>query len=303
MQLKLFFFVFFIVFLSFPLWAGKEIVFRNQTQVYAQRDKNAEVIGVYERGDSIPISNIKYGQWRKVIAEVDGKRRVGWIFIKDVKGSKVKESREIESARDRAEGNAPVYHLKNGVGILGAISYAYQGSGSLKFHTDTPGLDLDSNFSAVKGANFYFGFFGDYSLSKTTILRGYLLQRKMNRAGTGQVNVSGAPNSSFRIEQDLLSLGAQLKFYSGPKAIFWWGPGVEIGKTTKMRVDVTTAIDEMHVDTVEKPMFVILTAAAGYDYHISGNFFILPEFRLGIVPNGKPFGAVFEILIPVSYQF
>ena len=270
---------------------------------YADKNQNSEVIGVYGKGDSIPISNIKYGPWRKVIAEVNGQKKIGWVYIKDIVGSHIKNSSEIQDAKREREGESPVYHRKTGIGLFGALSYVYQKSGTIDFNTmNTGGVTLAANYSAVKGNNFFLGLFGDFNLSPKTAMRVYFAQRSMDRSGSATIQNNSA--TSFRIEQSLMSLGAALKWYSSPSAIFWWGPGLEIGKTTKMTVHGTTAsTGTVDADASKKPTFAMLTLGAGYDYNISGHFFVLPEARFGVVPNGSPFVMVFELMIPVAYTF
>jgi len=63
-----------VLFISEVSLAVKEVIFRQQTQVYSKRSENSEVLGVYDRGDTIPISSKTYGAWRKVIVDVSGKK-------------------------------------------------------------------------------------------------------------------------------------------------------------------------------------------------------------------------------------
>ena len=281
-------------------YAINEVIFRQQTTVYSKRNENSEVLGVYDRGDAIPISNKTYGRWRKVIVDVSGKKQVGWVMSKDIRGARIRDS-SVRKIREEEDTGVMNYRRRTGVGIIGNLSYNYQTKGDVTF--DSGGGWVTAEYSSLSGANIFIGLFGDFNLSPTMAIRGYIAMRNLNRSGSMTVNVPGGGSGNFTIKQDMLALGATLKFYSSEGAIFWWGPGLEVAKTSKISIEGSTNISTIKGDIRELPTLYIATISAGYDFHLKGRFFILPEFKFGIVPNGDPMMITTEILIPIAFTF
>ncbi len=280
--------------------AVKEVIFRQQTQVYSKRNENSEVLGVYDRGDTVPISSKVYGAWRKVIVDVQGKKTVAWVLTKDIRGARIKDSKARQMEEDEKDGQIS-YRRRTGVGIMGNLSYVYQTKGSVNVQTSIPGITPEVSYSSLSGANVFVGLFGDFNISDTMAIRGYFAMRNMKRSGSA--STQGA-SGNFTITQDMMALGSTLKLYSSKNAIFWWGPGLEIAKTTKFEVKGSTPIDTSFEGTVtEDPLYALATLSAGYDLNLSGRFFILPEIKVGIVPNGDPILMTFEVLIPIAFTF
>jgi hypothetical protein len=286
-----------LIIAGFNSYAVKEITFQKQTRVYAKKNMSSEVLGVFDSGDTVPYSDKVFGPWRKVLVDIHGKKTVGWILAKDTHGAKIKETKHKIGEE---KSSIPIYRKKNGVGLMGNLSYVYQSKGDVTF--DNAGTPATAQYSSLSGANVFLGFFGDFNYSKTIAVRGYFSMRNMKRAG--KVTSSGS-SGNFTLTHDLMALGTTVKFYSSPNAIFWWGPGLEIAKTTKYSISGSTDLvaTEIHGDITKKPIYALLTISAGYDFNLSGNFFVLPEFKFGIVPNGSPMAATIEILIPIAYTF
>lgn len=287
-----------LIFAAETSLAVKEVIFRQQTHIYAKKSENSEVLGVYDRGDAIPISNKNYGPWRKVIVDVGGKKKMGWVLTKDIKGAKLKDSgmRRLEENERKGVLN---YRARNGVGLLGSLSYVYQTSGDIQF--DFGGAQT-ATYSNMSGANVFLGVFGDFNYSPTMAIRGYLATRNMKRSGS--VVLPSNETGNFTLTHELLALGTVLKFYKSPTAIFWWGPGLEIAKTTKFSAKGSTStFPSIEGNVSEDPLYALVTLNAGYDFNLSGRFFVLPEAKIGVVPNGDPMVITFEILIPVAYTF
>ena len=281
-------------------FAVKEVIFRQQTQVYSKRSENSEVLGVYDRGDTIPISNKVYGAWRKVIVDVKGKKKAAWILSKDIRGARIKDSKARLMEEDEKDGEV-LYRRRTGAGVMANLSYAYQTKGSVNIETGVPGVTPPLSYSSLSGANVFIGFFGDYNYSDTLSIRGYLALRKLTRSGSASFEGS---SGTFNIVQDMMAVGATAKFYANRNSIFWWGPGIEVAKTTKFVVEGGTAADpDLSAKVTEEPMYIMGTLSAGYDLNLSGRFFILPEFKVGIVPNGDPMLMVFEVLVPIAFTF
>lgn len=294
--------IFALVLIAENSHAVKEIIFRQQTQIYSKRNENSEVLGVYDRGDTIPISNKVYGKWRKVIVDVSGKKQIGWVPTKDIRGARIRDSKDRKIEQDEKDGVVSYRH-RNAVGIIGNLSYNYQSKGDVTFETNT-GTPLKLDYSSMSGANVFISLFGDFNLSKTRALRGYFSMRNMKRSGSASVDVMGGGTGNFTIIQDMIAIGSTLKFYSSPSSVFWWGPGLEIAKTTKFEVKGSTAVGSDIVGTInDDTIYFLGTVSAGYDLNLGGRFFILPEAKVGLVPNGDPMIMTFEVLFPIAFTF
>jgi hypothetical protein len=295
MQKKFSILVIALVLFSQASFAEKDVVFRKKTHVYAKKSENSEVLGVYDKGDSLPISSKPYGGWKKVIIDVGGKKKIGWVSSKELRGAHLRDS---DSHSTSKESKIPNYRDHMGVGIMGNLSYVYQSKGSLTF--DSLGTPTTANYSSLTGANVFAGIFGDFNYSKTVAIRGYFSMRNMKRSGKAEV---GGNSGNFILTHNLMALGTTVKFYASPNAIFWWGPGLELAKTTKYSLSGSIGPATVDGEISKSPLYAMLTISAGYDYNLSDRLFVLPEFKFGIVPNGAPMAAVLEILIPIAYTF
>lgn len=283
---------------STEAWAAREVIIRKQTYVYAKQNETSEVLGVYDRGDRIPISSKTYGKWKKVIVDVGGKKRVGWVSAISLRGAKIRNTKDLNAEEEDTRGT-PRYRSKTGIGIIGNLSYVYQTKGELT--SEISGLPSALSYSSLSGANAYISLFADFNLSNTMQLRSYFSMRKAKRSGSASFQ-GGSGNTI--INQDLMGLGATLKMYSSRNSIFWWGPTIEIAKTTKFDlVGSTNNTINIIADIKDDPTYALAAVSAGYDFHLNGRFFILPEVRFGLVPNGDPIIATFEILIPIAFTF
>lgn len=288
-------FITFVVIFILPLhcFAVREIVFRKQTTVYTDKSKDSEVLTVFEKGEHTPISNKSYGDWRKIVVDVDGKPTVGWVLAQDLKDAKLLE-RKDPFYKD-------VYHLnKMGFGVLGAFSYAAQGQRTVNPSDGSAPADITS----MGGTSLFFGALVDYPFSETFVLRGEILFRKMYRTGAGSFQGGSAAN--IQLDQSYLSGAVTAKFYLDSESNFWYGPGVEVAKLTTNRlvyvVNVTGG-EQVTTDGISLPTFILVSGAFGYDIHLTKKFFILPAARLGIMVNANPIAFVFDVLVPITYSF
>lgn len=279
------------------VWSAQELVFRQQTQVYSKANIKSDPLTVYERGDRVPVSKENYGAWKKIIVEVDGKKQIGWVLVRDLKGARIQEKDEEKVATPSGKRKKldPVYRKKIGVGVAGVLSYYKQGSGSVDLN-NTESTSL--NFSDLDGTGVYFSIFGDMPLTSKMNLRGYFSLRSLERSGTGTFPPNTV-NRSVNIDQTSLSVGSTLKFYSHTDGNSWWGPGLELAMTDKSDVTASSQTTTFKDD----PLYIFVHLAAGYDIRFFSNVFILPEFRIGAAVNGDPLIINAEILIPFAYRF
>lgn len=286
-----------LVVMTFQAQAALELIFRTQTRVYGKRNARADVVTVYERGDRVPISRETYGAWKKIVAEVDGKKQIGWVLVRDIKGARIQEKDDEKVITESGERKrlAPVYRRKTGAGFAGVLSYYKQGGGEADLNNvSAPQL----KFSGFDGTAVYFSGFADWVVGSTTNLRTFLSLRNLERSGTGTY----PPDTTSRtvnLKQTGLSVGATLKLYSNPNGISWWGGGFEVVKASKN--DVTSS--NISASYKDEPFIFFANASLGYDINIYKNIYILPEFRLGVGINGDPLIINAEVLIPVGFSF
>lgn len=285
-----------ILFMAQGLWAAQELVFRQQTKVYSQRNPKAKVLTVYGKGDRVPVSSGKYGAWKKIIAEVRGKKQVGWVLNRDIRGAKI-QNKDVDHAYTPSgiRRNLPrTYRKKIGAGVFMSLSYYNQGSGDQELE----GTYATMKASSQSGMAPYVGVFGDFILGAKMNLRGYLAMRDMSRSGDA-IFPPGVDSKSTRINQKGISLGSTLKIYSHPDSSSWWGGGLELTKVSKTEIEASGG-----KASFKKDLFYIFGhLALGYDFQLYKDIYILPEFRLGAAFNGEPFILNAEILIPVGYRF
>lgn len=227
---------------------------------------------------------------------------MGWIKVAEAKGAKIRV-REDGDALDPKNPNAPIYRKKTAVGILSSLSYVYQTGGEAKYTTTNGTFTAD--YDKATGVNFYFGFFADFNISDRTSLRGYFSLRTMDRTGSAKIKESGL-DRDFRLQQEMISIGSTLKWYTNSRSQIWWGPGIEVAKSSDFKFisDKREANDnDISADVSDDPIYVFLSLNAGYDVHLGGNFFLLPEAKFSVIPNGDPLIMNLEVWIPVSYAF
>lgn len=277
------------------VWSAQELVFRQQTKVYASRNPKADVLTVYERGDRVPVSKENYGPWKKIIAEANGKKQIGWVMLRDLKGARIRkvDEEKVTTPSGVRKKLQPVYRKNTGVGFAGNLSYYKQGSGEEDLQNGSR-----MNYSGLDGTAVYLSVFGDFELTSTLNLRGYIALRDVGRSGNATYP-PGTDSRSTNLDQTGFALGSTLKFYSNSDSNKWWGPGIEIMQVSKSDVTATSVTTGYKDD----PLYVFAHLAAGYDFHLFNSIFILPEVRLGAAVNGSPFILNFEILIPFAYRF
>lgn len=243
------------------------------TPVYSRPDKDSELLGKLKGGREVEVEK-KSAQWIKVIIKTSKGKKRGFIAV--------------EENSDLDEGESEDH---SGFRIGLSVFYTYYTQSSRVF-TDTDGNQSD--ISNLTGSDPYFGFLVEHPYSKKLVLRGGLSFRTINLKGTvkyrsGSVTTADTP---VEIKQDFFSILAGAR-YSLWGAI-WGGVFGEFALGSKSTVFGANT---------EKPSYFILQPAMGYDYKITQNFFVMPEFRLGVFLNTKPFMLNPEAMITSGYEF
>ncbi len=280
-----------LVLVPLDAFAVHEVVFRKQTTVYSKKSKDSDVLTVFEKGEHVPISSKDYGEWRKVVVEIDGKPTAGWIIATDVQDAKLIERTDPF--------NMDIYHLnKWSIGVLGAFDYSAQGE-RIVSPVGTPNVDI----SSLGGTAFFFGIMSDIQLKENFGVRAEILFRKSARTGSG--TFVGGSAANIELDQTYLSGVLLAKWYLDKDSNFWYGAGLELAKLTASTLiySVNGGSNNVTTDGLTMPFFVLVDAGFGYDVHLSKRFFILPTMQLGVMVNAAPIILSFDVLVPVVYTF
>ncbi len=283
-----------LILLLLPLnaLAVQEVVFRKTTMVYENQSKDAAVLTVYEKGERAPLSSKTYGTWRKIVVDIDGTQKVGWVLAEDIKGARIIERSEPFDYE--------VYHLNKGsIGILGAFNFVSHGGQTIDSEGSYP---PNVEVSSLSGGALYFGVYSDLHWKQDFSIHLELLFRKASRSGPGTF-IAGS-DAEVELDQSFMSLGAMGKWYLAPESNFWYGAGLEIAKlsTSKMIWSVNGGDEFVANEKIESPVLFMLTGGLGLDIHVVRRFFVLPEVRGGLMVS-DPLVFVFELRLPVVYTW
>jgi hypothetical protein len=254
--------------------SAETYISEGSTPVYSKPDRGSELLGKLKDGREVEIEK-KSSKWIKVILNTSKGKKKGFIPV-----SASASETEVESPSEFGG-------FRLGISIF--YTYYYQSS---RVFTDTDGNQSD--IGTLTGSDPYFGFLAEYPYSKKMMMRAGFSLRKINLKGTvkyrsGAVTTTDTP---VEIKQEFFSfLGGVRYSFWGP---LWGGIFGEFAVGSKSTVFGTDG---------EKPSYFILQPAVGYDYKFAKNFFVLPEFRLGLFLNTKPFMFNPEVMISTGWEF
>jgi len=195
-----------------------------------------------------------------------------------------------------AEDSQNIYHHGNGVGLM--VLYSFMSQGQRQFEDKQGGSPVQ--IGTLAGTTIFAGVFIDYSLRPNITLRVNTLLRTTDLKGSTLVS-SGSEVQSLRLQQSFFSFGGSIKYYPSSEKSFWYGAGVELARGRS--VNLVMGGDQANLDPGLFPTFVIYQLEIGYDFHIAGKFFILPEIRGGVVSNAKPVILNGEFLLSTAFRF
>ena len=136
------------------------------------------------------------------------------------------------------------------------------------------------------------------------MLRPYLTFRSTKFKGEAELvgSINALRPAQVTLEQSFLGLGLMAKFYGVSTDSFWYGGGIELGNGTKSELVIDDGIP-LKVDGDDKPFFALLYGAIGWDIPAPGAMWLVPDIRLGVVPNNDPMIMYFEVYLSGAYSF
>ncbi|MCB0364767.1 MAG: hypothetical protein H6624_04690 [Bdellovibrionaceae bacterium] len=288
-----------VLFLAFaglftaPAWAILDLYVQDDLPVYEEPEKGARQVSRLTRGDRVVISSKIYGAYRKVLVTYGGKRRGGYVRISQLRRSYIKSREDVELEGKR------IYSQDYALGLSLIGSYMRQGARSFS----TSSAD-QYDISAFASTTFFFSLFADIPWSKTMMLRPYLTFRSTKFKGEAELvgSINALRPAQVTLEQSFLGLGLMAKFYGVSTDSFWYGGGIELGNGTKSELVIDDGIP-LKVDGDDKPFFALLYGAIGWDIPAPGAMWLVPDIRLGVVPNNDPMIMYFEVYLSGAYSF
>lgn len=272
-------------------WAILDIYVQDDLPVYDKPEAGSREVSRLTRGDRLVISPKIYGAYRKVLVTYGGKRQGGFIKISQIRRSYIKDRDEEELAKQR------IYNRDYGLGLSLIASHMRQDG--RKF---TTGAADTYDISPLTSTTFFFSIFSDVPWSNTMMLRPYLSFRSTKFKGEAELvgSINPLRPAQVTLEQSFLGIGVLAKMYDGPRDTFWWGGGIEVGSGDKSNLIIDDGIP-LKVEG-EKPLYVLLYGSIGWDVPAPGAFWLVPDLRLGIVPNNDPIILYLEAFVSVAYS-
>lgn len=270
--------------LSAPAWAKLDLYVEEPLTVYSKPDLSAKSDLQLSAGQKVLISPKIYGSWRKVLVRHQGQRVIGYVRVRDLVHSYIREGGyEAELRRSYGESSA--------FGISMISSFMEQGDRQIKTSVeDVFTVDKMTSHSS------FISLFYDRPVENRAVFRVSLGLRQTQFIGKTHLQNSTA-EAHVKVEQTLLALGFAAKFYSPRFLSLWWGGMVEVARGSSVSV---TLGDEVQ-NREEKPFFVLTTVDAGWDFHVTSDFYILPSVRLGAVVTTQPYIPTVEALLSFGY--
>ncbi len=281
-----------VVFVS-PAGAVLDLHVQETIPVYFSRNKNSRVVSTLMKGDVVVIAPKTYGAHRKVLVTYDGERRPGYILSSAMVRSFIRDRDEVE----RLSADVMDYRRAHGMGLSIVGSYLRQGGRTIT--TSDAGVNYE--VSTMTSLTAFFSVFYDYPVNEKWVFRPYLTFRQSKMKGNAKVSGSSNSNPTATMSQNLFGLGMLAKRYKSN--YFWYGAAFELAKGGDVSVQVR---DGINLDATEKGLaFVaILQAAAGVDIPMGrSGLFLLPDFRVGAIPNSNPFTLTVEVFISLAYAY
>ena len=275
-------------------WAILDLHVQESLPVYSSMNGKGEEVSVLVKGDVVVISPKTYGAYRKVLVTYDGKRRAGYVLAEKIVRSFVRDRDEEE----RLSANTLDYKRARGMGLSIVGSYLRQGARSI----NTPAATYD--VSSLTSFTIFFSIFMDYPLADRWVIRPYLTFRQTKFKGDASIRgLTSTIRPQVTISQNLLGLGVLGKRYAASNSNFWYGGSLEIAKGNGVSAKIT---DQISIDAKDEklPLFAIIQGALGFDIPLGqSGLFLLPDARIGAIPNTNPFILTFETFISMSYAF
>ncbi len=272
--------------------AATELIAKKKIKVYSSRSRSSRVLTILRSGESASVSKKNYGRWYKVLVYSGGKRRTGFVTKASTRGSKIRRKASRSRSRRSSEG---LYHSEFGLGVNGVVAYTSQDEREFDNGDGSPVV-----IEKLTGTSVFFGFFGDIPISSRFTLRAGLDFRTNEM--TGEFGIEGQDTQTVELTQSFLAFSAILKFYPWATGNYWFGGGLELANGTSVDLKYANS-DEVEVGDEDLPFFIFVQIVTGYDLHIAGPVFLIPDVRIGAVINTSPMIFDVEGRMNVAYRF
>jgi hypothetical protein len=287
-----------VVLLVFPLlfsnfcWAILDLHVQEDLVVYEKASSDSKPISQLAKGDVIVVSPVIYGSFRKVLVMHDGKRVPGYVLSQKIKDSYIVD-RDDEIAKEREE---QVIKRRYAFGLFGGFFFMQQNPNS---YADTTGANI-YNSSYLTSTDPVFGFYLDVPTTDQLIIRPYLsfrnTQLKGNATNPNAVNPLTIP--TVEIDENLVGLGALLKYYPFASGSYWLGFAGEYAYATTASGTILNQIP-FTVANLKKQNYGIAQFATGFDI-LFNDFQLSPELRAGEVLTAKPSIIDVEFMVGIG---
>ncbi len=265
-----------VLFVGLPAIAAEKIVLHEDLNVYSTAKAATAPKWKLRRGQTITASSSAQGGFRRIRATAKGKSITGYVLDSDID----ENSRDSEPAPS---------------GLLG-FSYIFSQI-SQKNHDLNTNDDTTYEISRFSGATQFFRVFYDRRLTPSLIGRASVVKRETETAGNAVVKGATAV-SDIVLTQSFLGAQAEL-LYATPD--FWVGGGLEVSKGTSVNI-VTKSGPIIDDNGLDMPFFTIISLGTGAYFGPVARFYIMPEFRAGIVVTTDPMTQLYEVLLNVGYK-
>jgi hypothetical protein len=263
------------------------------TPVYERPSKESRLLGRFRAGIRVVVAAQEEAGWRQVYFLDRGRKRRGWIQEEDLAGAfpDLPKTQGKFSAR---------YKDRGGLGLSLVTSYVNQKDRSLALSDEISVYDI----SSLSGFSYWLSLFYDWPMSSKWGLRLYGTYRRLRYEGEARLQAVGGGSSStdnLEIEQSFMGLGATMKYYFSGGANWWGGFGLEASRNISL--DISAGGEKVPVEDEDKPFFFFPYLSAGWDKPLKGNFYFVPEAKLGVVTSLKPTAYLAEIHWAFSYHW
>lgn len=267
---------------------------REPLSVFMEPNEFTKEIIRLEPGETVVVSPRIYDGFRKVLVNIRGRRRSGYIPTRKIRRSIIRE-RGAQAQSQWGE----AYNDEIAVGVATVYSYLRQGESGFQ---ESDGL-TNWLFSELTSTTLFFSLFVDLPFDDTLGFRVYLAQRTTEFSGTArQESVSPTPTQGpIKREQTLLALGAVAKIYPQFASRWWWGGGMELAKGTS----VNLSLNGIDIETTEQdlPFFLSFFGSVGGEFPVFKSVYLTPDIRVGSIATTKPFSVLAEGFMGVAYRF
>ena len=258
-----------------PFFARGEIL---ELSVYESLDvykkpNGRKRISQLDRGDRVVISPRIYGNYRKVLITYKGKKRSGYIAIKDIVRSTI--ASQSEKFLDYR-----VYKNRKSMGINTTLFFSQIGEQNIQTVNENT-----YEVGKLKMFASYLALYGQYPWGSRKAVD--ISLSFFRSEGEGNVYLQNSDISEeIEVTQRQMRLRGLLKFYHHSNASFWYGPLLDLAWRRSSQFKVKS-IDIKAKDEKDK-FFIVIGGGIGWDIQLSRSIYLIPEIKLGFSLMKKP---------------